>query len=72
MVLSSMILITIAFVQVTVRVCGESTGQSVALLSGRSLLTEFDQNLKNDYGLFAFRGESGRLASQMDYYMTPF
>lgn len=67
-----MILITIAFVQVTVRVCGESTGQSVALLSGRSLLTEFDQNLKNDYGLFAFRGESGRLASQMDYYMTPF
>jgi hypothetical protein len=72
MVLSSMILITIAFVQVTVRVCGESTGQSVALLSGRSLLTEFDLNLKNDYGLFAFRGDAGFLAIQMDYYMTPF
>jgi hypothetical protein len=72
MVLSSMILITIAFVQVTVRVCGESTGQSIALLSGRSLLTEFDLNLKNDYGLFAFRGETGFLASEMDYYMTTF
>jgi len=71
-VLSSMILLTIAFVQVTIRVSGESTGQSVALLSGRSLLSEYDINLKNDYGLFAFRGDSGVLAAKMDYYMSPF
>ena len=72
MVLSSMILLTIAFVQVTIRVSGESTGQSVALLSGRSILSEFDRNLKEEYGLFAFRGESGALSTQMDFYMTPF
>jgi hypothetical protein len=72
MVLSSMILLTIAFVQVTIRVSGESTGQSVALLSGRSLLSEFDLNLKNEYGLFAYRGDSALLAAQMDYYMIPF
>lgn len=72
MVLSSMIVLTIAFVQVTIRVSGESTGQSVALLSARSLLSEFDRNLKNEYGLFAFRGESGVLAAKMDYYMIPF
>jgi hypothetical protein len=72
MVLSSMILLTIAIVQVTIRVSGESTGQSVALLSGRSLLTEFDLNLKKEYGLFAFRGDNGLLESRMDYYLTPY
>lgn len=72
MVLSSMILLTIAFIQVTIRVSGDSACQSVALLSGRSLLTEFDRNLKNEYGLFAFRGEPGPLAANMDYYLTPF
>lgn len=72
MVLSSMILLTMAFIQVTIRVSGESTGQSIALLSGRSVLTEFDQYLKKDYGLFAFRGEPGTLAAKMDYYLSPF
>ncbi len=72
MVLSSMILLTVAFIQATIRVSGESTGQSITLLSARSLLSEFDLNLKKDYGLFAFRGESGFLAVQLDYYMTPF
>jgi hypothetical protein len=72
MVLSSMILMTLAFIQVTIRVSGDSAGQSTALLSGRSLLTEFDKNLKSDYGLFAFRGEPNTLTSKMDYYMAPF
>lgn len=72
MVLSSMILLTMAYIQVTLRVSGESTGQSVALLSGRSVLTEFDKHLKEEYGLFAFRGESTMLATKMDYYLNPF
>jgi hypothetical protein len=72
LVLSSMIVLTIAFIQVTIRVSGESTGQSVALLSGRSLLSEFDLNLKKEYGLFAFRGDLSQAAAKMDYYMTPF
>jgi hypothetical protein len=72
LILSSMVLVTIAFVQATIRVVGESTGQSVALLSGRSLLTEFDLNLKKEYGLFAYRGDSAFLAERMDFYMLPF
>jgi len=72
MVLSSMILLTMAYIQATIRVSGESTGQSVALLSARSVMTEFDRNLKKDYGLFAFRGEPGQLAAKMDYYLMPF
>lgn len=72
MVLSSMILITMAYIQVAKRVAGESVGQSIALVSGRSLLSEYDPNLKNEYGLFAFRGESGILAFKMEYYMEPF
>lgn len=72
MVLSSMILLTIAFIQVTIRVSGESACQSEALYSGRSLLTEFDRNLKKEYGIFAFRGEPGPLAANMNYYLAPF
>ena len=72
MVLSSMILLTIAFIQVTIRVSGESIGQSVALLSGRSVLSEYDRNLKKEYGIFAFRGEPAALAAKMDYYEEPF
>lgn len=72
MVLSSMILITMSYIQVAKRVAGESVGQSVALISGRSLLSEYDKGLKKDFGLFAFRGENGFLASKMEYYMEPF
>lgn len=72
MVLSSMLLVTMALIQATLRISGESTGQSVALLAGRSLLTEFDKNLKEDYGLFAFRGEPGQLAESMAFYAEPF
>jgi hypothetical protein len=72
MVLSSMILLTVAFIQVVIRISGESTGQSVALLSGRSVLSEYDRNLKNEYGIFAFRGAPGVLAAKMDYYESPF
>lgn len=72
MVLSSMLLLTIAMVQATIRVTGESVGQSIAFLAGRSLLTEYDKYLKQEYGLFAFRGEPGELSESMSYYMEPF
>jgi hypothetical protein len=47
-------------------------GQSIALLAGRSLLTEYDKNLKQEYGLFGFRGEPGQLCGSMVFYMEPF
>ncbi len=68
MVLSSMIILVMAIVQIAIRISGDSIGQGVMLLSGRSLLSEYDKNLKADYGLFAFRGSEGELESKMNYY----
>jgi hypothetical protein len=72
MILSSMVLLATAYVQATIRVSGESVGQSVALSAARSLMSEFDKNLKNEYGIFAFRGERSSLEKKMDEYQEPF
>jgi len=72
MILSSMILLVFALVQIAIQVSGGSVGQSILQLSGRSILSEYDQNLKKEYGILAFRGQSNELASKMAYYAEPF
>ena len=65
MVLGTMITLAMAFVSAALRVGAIGYIDGVMNLSARSVLSEFDTHLKDDYGLFAFRGHKQEIISKM-------
>jgi len=47
---------------------GRSMADASLQLAGRSVLSEYDKRLLSDYGLFAFRGDEGRIEDSVAYY----
>ena len=70
MILGSMITLVMAFVSAAMRVGAIGYIDGIANLSGRSVLSEFDTHLKDDYGLFAFRGHRQEIISKMTDYLA--
>lgn len=70
MVLGTMITLALAFVSAALRVGAIGYIDGVMNLSARSVLSEFDTHLKDDYGLFAFRGHKQEIISKMTDYLS--
>lgn len=64
-VMASVILI----VQTADRRCSESFLDGVLVLAGRSILSEYDVRLKEDYGIFAFRATTASVAEKLSFYL---
>lgn len=65
MILASMITLVMAFVSAALRVGAIGYVDGLVNLSSRSLLSEYDLHLKNDYGLFAFRGHKQEIINKL-------
>ena len=53
---SSMMILTAAAIQSAGQEAVDSTAESFGPLWGKSILAEYDRNLKDRYGIFAFYG----------------
>ncbi|MGI6721951.1 MAG: DUF5702 domain-containing protein [Anaerovoracaceae bacterium] len=69
-ILAGMISVTLAFISVSQKVASISYGDSLMNTSARSVLSEYDRGLKEDYGLFAFRGQQEDINQQMAGYIN--
>lgn len=70
MVLGTMITLALAFVSAAMRVGAIGYVDGLVNLSARSMLSEFDTHLKDDYGLFAFRGHKQEIISKVTGYLS--
>lgn len=70
MVLGSMITLVMAFVSVSLRVGAIGYTDGISNLAARSVLSEFDNHLKDDYGLFAFRGHRMEIETKIGDYLA--
>lgn len=66
--LAAMIALTMAFAAAAKHVAFLSYGDGLLNLAGRSVLSEFDLNLKDRYGLFAFEKSGNEIKRDIDYY----
>lgn len=57
-ILSSMIMMVVAFIYSAGQSAVRSSADSLLNVAGRAVLSEFDLDLKKDYGIFAFIGQS--------------
>ncbi|MCL1809790.1 MAG: DUF5702 domain-containing protein [Clostridiales bacterium] len=69
-ILATMIIVSMVFVQAASSICGASYADAVLELAGRSVLSEFDKRLKDEYGLFAFYGLEDMVASNVKTYAS--
>lgn len=59
-----------AFIVMTQQIVQRSAADSTMSLAGRSVLSEYDRNLKEYYGLFAFRGQQCDINAKMSKYVN--
>ncbi|MEG0291252.1 MAG: DUF5702 domain-containing protein [Anaerovoracaceae bacterium] len=69
-VLMSMFLLTFTFIKETKHSCEVAYVNSVASVSGRSILSEYNSKLKDDYGIFAFSGLPPEISEKVLYYVN--
>ena len=69
-ILVAMIMMSMVFVHATREVCGASYSDAVLQLAGRSVLSEFDRVLKDEYGIFAFYGFEDAVADDIRFYAS--
>ena len=65
---SAMMILTTAVLWASGEEAVSSTTDSFGRLWGRSVLAEYDRNLKDRYGLFAFCGDKISVEKKIDYY----
>lgn len=70
MILASVITLVMTFVSAAMRTAAIGYMDGLVNLSGRSVLSEFDLHLKDDYGLFAFRGHKQEIISKVTDYLS--
>ena len=69
MIMAVMLSFTLVVISVAENVTAVSYCDSLIHSAGRSVLSEYDPGLKEDYGLFAFRGTTGEIEDAMQYYI---
>jgi len=69
-ILITMIMASMVFVHAARSICGASYTDAVLQLAGRSVLSEFDRRLKDEYGIFAFYGTVGMVAQRIYFYAS--
>ena len=65
---SSMMILTAAAIQSAGQEAVSSTAESFGPLWGKSILAEYDRNLKDRYGIFAFYGSKLQVEEKLDFY----
>ena len=65
---SSMMILTAAAIQSAGQEAISSTAESFGPLWGKSILAEYDRNLKDRYGIFAFYGSKLQVEEKLDFY----
>lgn len=65
---SAIMILTTAVLWASGEEAVSSTTDSFGRLWGRSVLAEYDRNLKDRYGLFAFCGDKISVEKKIDYY----
>ena len=69
-ILVSMIMVSMVFVQAARSILVASYADAVLEVAGRSVLSEFDRRLKDEYGFFAFYGLENRVAADIKFYAS--
>jgi hypothetical protein len=69
-ILITMIMASMVFVHAARSICGASYSDAVLELAGRSVLSEFDRRLKDEYGIFAFYGYEDMVAYGINLYAS--
>lgn len=73
LIISSLVLLVFTFFRLTLGICGIGYSDGVLNLAGRSVLSEFNLNLKDDYGIFAFAGFKHDISEKLyKYAITSF
>jgi hypothetical protein len=68
MILSSLLLLASVLIGAAGLAAGKSYGDLVFRMAGRSLLSEYDRKLYEDYGLFAMRSDEEQAARKLTHY----
>ncbi len=68
MAFSSILILVFAILLVSEKLAVSSVTDSFGRLWGRSILAEYDVNLKDRYGLFAFYSDGASTESKLDFY----
>ena len=68
MIMASMAGLVISLIAVTNTVASAGAADSVFTLAGRSVLAEYDRDLKDDFGIFAFRGSPPEIEEKISFY----
>jgi len=69
-ILITMIMASMVFVHAARSISGASYSDAVLELAGRSVLSEFDRRLWEEYGIFAFYGSPELVAYGIDFYAS--
>lgn len=69
-ILSALVSICFAFIYSTIEYTTASRADALMRLSGDSLLSEFDRDVLEEYGLFLLRAEDRELSSKLRQYLT--
>ncbi len=69
MILGSMILVSLAFAEVSASAAAESCAEDLCLLTGRSLLSEYKTELFDRYGIFMMRSYEDELSEIAAFYL---
>ena len=67
-ILASVLLIASVLIRAAGLAAGRSCGDAVFLLAGRSVLSEFDRKLFDDYGILAMRADDETVKRKLRYY----
>lgn len=67
-ILASMIALTLMYIRGAMSVATMGYSDAVLNLAGRSVLSEFNVKLKDDYGILAFKGSSEDIERKLSYY----
>ncbi len=70
MIIVSMMAAVILVVQLADRRCSASYLDGILTLAGRSILSEYDIKLKEDYGIFAFRATEETTREKLGFYLS--
>lgn len=69
LILTFMMGLTAMFIYATEKIAIKSQCDGILVLAGKSVLSEFDLDLKKDYGLLAFQGQGKEVTEKMKMYL---
>jgi len=70
MISAVMVILVFAYIAATASITAAGYADSLLNLAGRSVLSEYDRDLKDEYGLFSFRGDGEEIGDKVSYYVN--